>query len=132
MRDVAGAGVFVSTHPDAILRLGTKDVLVETRDLPFGSDVHRVDSLDQLAAELPARLDGGARVLKQHRGHSGIGVWRVEWVERAGATAASPLVKVRHAQRGSEEEITGLSQLLERMSPYFEAAQGGHLIDQAW
>ena len=132
LRDVAGAGVFVSTHPDAILRLGTKDVLVETRDLPFGSDVHRVDSLDQLAAELPARLNRGARVLKQHRGHSGIGVWRVEWVEGAEATAPSPLVKVRHAQRGSEEERMALPQLLERMAPYFEAEQGGHMIDQAW
>ena len=67
-------------HP----RLGTKDVLVETRELPFGSDSHRVDSLQQLAAELPARLQTGARVLKQHRGHSGIGVWRVE---RAGDDA---------------------------------------------
>ena len=35
-------------------------------------------SLAQLAAELPLRLQRGARVLKQHRGHSGIGVWRVE------------------------------------------------------
>jgi len=37
LRDAARAGVFVSAHPDAILRLGTKDVLVEARDLPFGS-----------------------------------------------------------------------------------------------
>ena len=135
LRDVAASGVLVSAHPDTILRLGTKDVLVETRDLPFGSDVHRVDSLDQLAAELPARLGLGPRVLKQHRGHSGIGVWRVEWVEAgpgADDAARSPHVKVRHAQRGSEEERMGLPQLLERMSPYFEAAQGGHMIDQAW
>ena len=132
LRDVAGTGVFVSAHPDTILRLGTKDLLVETRDLPFGSDVHRVDSLDQLAAELPARLNRGARVLKQHRGHSGIGVWRVEWAEGAGATTPSPLVQVRHAQRGSEDERMGLPQLLQRMTPYFEPAQGGHMIDQAF
>ncbi len=36
----------------------TKDVLVDLRDVQFGSDT--------------------VRVLKQHRGHSGIGVWRVE------------------------------------------------------
>lgn len=125
LRDVAASGVRVSAHPDAILRLGTKDVLVETRDLPFGSDVHRVDSLEQLAAELPARLQGGARVLKQFRGHSGIGVWRVESVPGG-------LLKLRHAQRGSEEETVGLSTLLQRMAPYFEPAQGGHMIDQAW
>lgn len=129
LRDVAGAGVFVSAHPDAVLRLGTKDVLVETRDLPFGSDAHRVDSLEQLAAELPARLELGPRVLKQHRGHSGIGVWRVAL---AGRSAGSSLLNVQHAQRGSEEECIDLPGLLQRMAAYFEPAQGGHMVDQAW
>src|SRR5580765_6511666 len=32
LRDVAGAGVFVSTHPDVILKLGTKEVLYRTRN----------------------------------------------------------------------------------------------------
>ena len=129
LRDVANAGVRVSAHPDAILRLGTKDVLVDTRDLPFGSDVHRIDSLEQLAAELPARLQRGARVLKQHRGHSGIGVWRVE---SPGGAKGAGLLKLRHAQRGSDEERVDLPGLLQRMAPYFEPAQGGHMIDQAW
>ena len=71
LHEVARDGVFVSTHPDTILRLGTKDVLFDTRDLPFGSDVQRIDSLDQLASDLPRRLDAGPRVLKQHRCHSG-------------------------------------------------------------
>jgi hypothetical protein len=127
LREVADAGVVVSAHPEAVLRLGTKDVLFETRDLPFGSDVHRVDSLAQLEAELPARLQRGARVLKQHRGHSGIGIWRVEALD-----PAQGLLKVRHAQRGSEEELIDLAALKLRMAPYFEPAQGGHMIDQAW
>ncbi len=122
LREIEQAGVFVSTHPDAILRLGTKDVLVAVRDLPFGSDAVRVDSLDQLAAELPNRLRGGARVLKQYRGHSGIGVWRVERIE------GSPLLRVRHAQRGSEEEPIELPALLQRMAPYFESER---LADEA-
>ncbi len=125
LRDAAQAGVLVSAHPDTILRLGTKDVLFETRDLPFGSDVHRADSLEQLACELPQRLRGGARVLKQHRGHSGIGVWRVE-------AADASLLKLRHAQRGSEEEMVDMPGLLQRMAPYFEPAHGGRMIDQAW
>jgi hypothetical protein len=129
LREVADAGVFVSTHPDTIQRLGTKDVLVETHDLPFGSDVHRVDSLAQLEAELPARLRCGARVLKQVRGHSGIGVWRVERSEHDGPALT---MRLRHAQRGSDEEIVDLPALLQRMAPYFEPDQGGHMIDQAW
>ena len=129
LRQLAEAGVVVSAHPDAILKLGTKDVLLATRDLPFGSDVHRVDSVEQLTLELPARLRAGPRVLKQHRGHSGIGVWRVEAVD---ASAPSPLLRVRHAQRGSEDETIALSALVQRLAPYFDAANGGHMVDQAW
>jgi len=127
LRDVARDGVFVSTHTDTILRMGTKDVLFDTRDLPFGSDVQRIDSLDQLAAELPPRLDDGPRVLKQHRGHSGVGVWRVQWDD-----ARSRTVRLRHAQRGSEEETVDWPALLSRLTPYFIPAEGGRMIDQAW
>jgi len=129
LRRVADAGVVVSAHPDTILKLGTKDVLVETRDLPFGSDVRRVDSLQQLEAELPETLGSGARVLKQYRGHSGIGVWRVE---RADAGSPEHLLRVRHAQRGSEEELVELGALLDRLAPYFDESNGGHMIDQPW
>ncbi len=123
LRRVADRGVLVSTHPDTILRMGTKDVLVEVHDLPFGADTHRVDSLAQLEAELPRRLAEGPRVLKQHRGHSGIGVWRIE---QLGADRFS----LRHAQRGSGVEEGAFARVLERLAPYF--ADGGHMIDQAW
>lgn len=128
LRRVASAGVGVSAHPDAILKLGTKDVLVDTKALPFGSDVHRVDSLEQLAVDLPQRLASGPRVLKQHRGHSGIGVWRVEHL-----SDISPLtMRVRHAQRGSVEAAMDLPALLDQMKEYFEPRNGGHMIDQVW
>lgn len=129
LRRVANSGTLVSAHPDVILKLGTKDVLLATRDLPFGSDVQRIDSLRQLGAELPGRLRRGARVLKQHRGHSGIGVWRVEYVDPEAPD--SPL-RVLHAQRGSEETAMDIRSLKELLAPYFEPAQGGHMIDQAW
>src|SRR6476620_2523537 len=38
LRDIAGAGVFVSTRPDVILKLGTKEVLSRTRNLEWGCD----------------------------------------------------------------------------------------------
>jgi len=126
LREVAHEGVIVSAHPDAIQRLGTKDVLFETRDLPFGSDVHRIDSLAQLASELPQRLRLGARVLKQHRGHSGIGVWRVE------QSGDDGLLTVQHAQRGSKPQCMDLPTLQSTLAPYFEPAAGGHMLDQAW
>jgi hypothetical protein len=125
LTDAAQAGVFVSAHPEAVLRLGTKDVLLATRDQPFGSDAHRVDSLLQLAAELPCRLRAGPRVLKQHRGHSGIGVWRIEAGENG-------MLRVRHAQRGSTDQRLSMDELAATLAPYFEPAAGGHMVDQPW
>jgi hypothetical protein len=125
LQEVADQGVLVSAHPEAVRRLGTKDVLVETRGLPFGSDVHRIDSLAQLERDLPRRLDHGARVLKQHRGHSGIGIWRVE-------RADGDVFRVRHAKRDSVEERIDFAALCERLAPYFEPDAGGHMVDQPW
>lgn len=125
LREAASHGVHVSAHPDAVRRLGTKDVLFDTRDLPFGSDVQRIDNLAQLEAELPARLQAGPRVLKQHRGHSGIGVWRVEALQ-------SGRLHLRHAQRGSEPREMDFAELRATLAPYFEPEAGGHMIDQAW
>ena len=126
LREVAAAGVMISAHPDAIIKLGTKDVLVDTRHLPWGSDCHRVGSLQQMRHELPARLSGGAiRVLKQHRGHSGIGVWKVQR-----DAAGGQRLLVRHAMRGSAPEVLSMDDWLQRCAPYFEG--DGHMIDQAW
>jgi hypothetical protein len=123
LRRVAAQGVFVSAHPDTILRMGTKDVLVDVRDLPFGTDTHRVETIERLKKDLPPRLAQGPRVLKQHRGHSGMGVWRV-------AQESAGTFVVRHAQRGATEERGPFSLVVERLAPYF--ADGGHMVDQAW
>lgn len=133
LREVAAAGVVVSTHPEVILKMGTKEVLWTTRDLPWGSDVHAYRTAEQLAAELPARVAlEGPRVLKQYRGNGGDGVWKVEPadVERAvdsPPTLATP-VRVLHAQRGSTEEVVALEEFLRRMRRYIE--ESGPLIDQ--
>ena len=123
LRDATARGVFVSAHPDTVLQMGTKDVLLSVQDLPFGSDVHRVEDLAQMQRDLPGRLARGARVLKQHRGHSGIGVWRIE--QRGSASFA-----LRHAQRGSEEEVVDFATVMKRLAPYLEC--GGSMVDQAW
>jgi hypothetical protein len=123
LREVAAAGVYVSAHPEVILRLGTKDVLVAVREQPFGSDAWPVASLAAVDGEVLARLRHGPRVLKQHRGHSGIGVWRIE-------ALVDGRFRVRHAQRGADEETVDRAGLHARLAPYF--ADGGHMVDQAW
>jgi hypothetical protein len=138
LRDVAAAGIFVSTHPDIILKLGTKEVLYETRHLGWGCDTALYHSLNQLRQELPTRLAGGkARVLKQYRGNGGNGVWKIQLpvaasIEDQGnfVPQTQTTVRVRHALRGSFEEEITLGEFLQRCEQYFAA--GGRMIDQEY
>lgn len=125
LRDVSATGVFVSAHPDVILKLGTKEVLYQTRGLGWGCDTRIYRSLEQMRAELPASLaSGAARVLKQHRGSSGNGVWKVEFAP------GTSRVRARHAIRGSVEEEMPLNEFIARCAPYF--AGTGRMIDQEY
>ena len=133
LRDVAASGVFVSAHPDLILKLGTKEVLYQTREMGWGCDTHLYRNQAELRRELPARLaKGEARVLKQYRGHSGDGVWKVEAENRGGAAplADDAMIRARHAKRGCVEESIRLDAFFARCEPYF--AGNGRIIDQAW
>ncbi len=122
LRSVAAKGVKVSAHPDVIDKMGTKDVLYQTRHMPWGTDLRRYSSLDRMRAELPELLQRGPRVLKQMRGQSGDGIWRVM------KDASQQLLAVRHAKRGCSEQLMHLDDFLALCSPYF--AQGGAMIDQ--
>jgi hypothetical protein len=131
LRDVAASGVFVSTHPDVILKLGTKEVLVRTRDLGWGCDTHLYDSLEQMAEELPLRLAAGrARVLKQMRGNGGNGVWKVALPSPLAAPQPETIIRARHALRGCSEEEMTLRDFYSRCEPYFAA--NGRMIDQEY
>jgi hypothetical protein len=134
LREVAAAGVFVSTHPDVILKLGTKEVLVRTKDLGWGCDTHQYASLEELKRALPARLTRGeARVLKQYRGCSGDGVWRIEREPGTAALEGKSLVRARHAKSGCFETVMTLDAFYEHCAPYFAALGGqGRMVDQAW
>jgi len=130
LREVADAGIFVSAHPDVILKMGTKEVLYATRHLGWGCDTHLYRTPEALREGLPKQLASGARVLKQFRGNGGNGVWRVELVDPvAGITAETP-VRVRHAKRGEVEKIVPLSRMFEMCASYFE--DGGKVVDQAY
>lgn len=133
LREVAAAGIFVSAHPDIILKLGTKEVLYRTRDIGWGCDTHLYSSIEKMRQELPARLgNGNARVLKQYRGNGGIGVWKVQSnAEKvSGAPQPESIVRVRHAQRGCTEEKITLNEFFARCEEYFSA--DGRMIDQEY
>ena len=134
LREVASSGVYVSSHPDIIHKLGTKEVLVRTRELGWGSDTHLYTTLDQMRRELPERLARGeVRVLKQLRGHSGHGIWQIERKGGAGPMVGNTPVRARHAKSGCFEEVITLDEFFERCVPYFSALEGaGRMVDQIY
>jgi hypothetical protein len=121
LREVADARVWVSAHPDVILKLATKRVLVDTARMSWSAGAHLYGTFDQLRAELPDRLGDGAVVLKQYRGMGGDGVWKVE-------TGQDGSVLVQHAAVGGDPERMRLEAFLGRCQPYFR--HGGLMVEQ--
>jgi len=97
--------------------------------MTWGCDTRHYPTLQAMQAEFPDCLAAGqTRVLKQDRGSSGDGVWKVEPAEpavgRAAALSPEAPVRVRHAKRGSVEEEMPLNQFLLRCEPYFNSRGG--------
>ena len=125
--EAANAGVFVSAHPAVILKMGTKEVLVDTKALSWSTDTEMYRGFDDLRGRLPSRLrEGGPLVLKQHRGMGGDGVWKVEL---DGASSATTLV-VQHAAGAAMPERISIDEFLERCRPYFTGS--GLMVDRPY
>ena len=127
LRDVASHGVWVSAHPDVILKMGVKEVLHRTKHLGWGTDTHVYRSVKAFHAEFPGRFrSAGPRVLKQNRGNGGQGVWKVELTSEPHENAAT--VRVLQAQSGSLPEDMPLTRFMKQCDAYFENA--GCIVDQ--
>jgi hypothetical protein len=133
LREVSPRGVWVSAHPDVIIRMGTKEVLYRTRHLGWGSDTSLYGSAAELAAGFPARLARlGRLVLKQARGNGGNGVWKVELPGgNPGQAGPDTLVRVQDARSADGSfELIGLGEFIRRCEDCL--AWSGSLVDQAY
>ena len=127
LRDVATRGLWVSAHPDVILKMGVKEVLHRTKRLGWGTDTHLYRTAAAFHDAFPSRLRlTGPRVLKQNRGNGGQGVWKVEQV--SGPTGKAARVRVLHARRGSTPEEMALGDFMMRCEAYF--TPDGCIVDQ--
>jgi hypothetical protein len=121
LRDVADAGVFVSAHPDVIMRMGTKQVLADTQTMSWGMPTRVYHDVGELRTGL--RDADGAVVLKQHRGMGGWGVWKVELVD-------DDTIDVQEAAIGAQAKRRPLEDLLADLAPYLEG--DGRLVQQPY
>ena len=133
LREVADRGIWVSAHPDVILRMGTKEVLYRTRDLGWGSDSCLYSSAREFSRRFPDRLARlGRVVVKQGRGNGGNGVWKVELPGgNQGMADLDAAVRVQdaRARNGSAETMT-LGSFMRQCEDYF--SWSGCLVDQAF
>jgi hypothetical protein len=133
LREAADRGVWVSAHPDVILKMGTKEVLFRTRELGWGSDTVLYRSPGEFADGFPGRLARlGRLVLKQGRGNGGNGVWKVELPGGTpGLADPDAVVRVQDARaRDGSSEHLALGEFMGRCQEYF--AWSGCLVDQAF
>ena len=122
LRETASEGVWVSAHPDTILKMGTKEILYRTRHLGWGADTRIYRSAESFRKEFPERLTREQpRVLKQNRGNGGQGVWKVERL-------TAERVRVLEGPRGSMPEELALDDFMRRCEQYF--AGNGLIVDQ--
>ncbi len=133
LRDGADHGVVVYTHPDTIEKIGTKDVLFETRHMTWSSGVERYENVDDFVRRFPSSLRSGPRVVKPRRGNGGKGVWKVTHLE-GDLLSEHPgvcLVEVQHAApRDGHVDVVSLDAFVEAMIT--STGGTGLLIDQAF
>lgn len=131
LRDVSSRGVWVSAHPNVILKMGVKEVLVRTKALGWGTDTHVYDSVEAFRALFPKRLNADrVRVLKQNRGNSNQGVWKVEIEDAKQIIDSQSRVTILEARNDRPEAGVPLGEFMFRCEPYLAGA--GRIIDQAF
>src|SRR5262249_16398952 len=103
LRDVAAHGVWGSTHPDVILKMGVKEGLYRTRTLSWSADIDLYSAFDDFNRRFPMSLAArGPRVLKQNRGNAGQGVWKVALATDAGPNPGPGApIRILEAQSGN-------------------------------
>lgn len=126
LREVASQGVWVSSHPDVILKMGVKEVIYRTKHLGWGTDTRVYRSVASFREEFARTLQlDGPRVLKRNRGNGGQGVWKVELPP---APVSGDVLRVLEARRGSVPVDIPIDDFMSRCDEYIR--DDGCIIDQ--
>lgn len=133
LRELVSNGVEGLPHPDAMTAYGAKNSIERLKGTNIvPEDVYTYYSFDELKEALPKSLKRGVRVLKQNRGSTGEGIWRVEVLEseKYAKSKVIPLtakLKLTEAKDNHTEEKT-LQEFLEFCIKYLEG-HNGMLLD---
>ena len=82
LRALCAEGIIGMPHPDAMIGYGAKDALVKLRHTSLvPEDTYAYYTIEEFKEIFPKSLAKGERVLKQNRGSTGEGIWRVQLVD---------------------------------------------------
>ncbi len=133
LRELSNAGLVGMPHPDTMLRFGAKDALTKLADTALvPDDTKAYYSLEELRAGFPMALSIGERVLKQNRGSTGEGIWRVALederpFDRGRALPLDTKIKCTEAV-DNHVERRQLGEFMEFCNIYLEG-ENGMLVD---
>lgn len=132
LRELVSNGVEGLPHPDAMIAYGAKnsvEKLKGTRIVP--KDVFTYYNFEELKENFPKTLASGVRVLKQNRGSTGEGIWRVEALDtekyKGKKIPLDAKLKLTEAKDNHVEEMS-LQEFLEFCIQYLEGP-GGMMLD---
>ncbi len=129
LRELVLHGVVGLPHPDVMTVYGAKNSIEKLKGLNnlVPDNVFAYYSFDEMKENFPKVLATGIRVIKQNRGSTGEGIWKVEVVNKSKITNnevdLDAIVKLTEARDNHSEEKT-LQEFLEFCIQYLEGPNG--------
>ncbi|OEH91532.1 Cj0069 family protein [Bacillus solimangrovi] len=133
LHELVNNGVIGMAHPDAMSKYGAKDALVKLRDTDLvPSDTFSYYEIEEFKRNFPKQLANGERVLKQNRGSTGEGIWRVvlidiDAIDQHGSVKLDAKVRCTEAKDNHVEERE-LGEFMEFCEQYI-VGDNGMLVD---
>lgn len=133
LRRLCEDGVIGMPHPDAMIGYGSKDVLVKLKTTTLvPDDTFAYYDKKNFRQQFPKSLAYGERVLKQNRGSTGEGIWRVQLVEALEGQDEAPLdaqIKCTEA-KDNHVEYWQLGEFIDYCEQYIDiAGENGMIVD---
>ena len=92
LRALSQSGMLGMPTADAMIAFGAKDALVKLRNLKMvPDDTYAYYDMESFAKEFPEALSSGIRVLKQNRGSTGSGIWKIEVIDQEALVPGNPV-----------------------------------------
>lgn len=132
LRELVKHGVEGLPHPDAMLTYGAKNAVERLKGTGLvPDDVYAYYDFETFKKSLPTSLMNGVRVIKQNRGSTGEGIWRVEVIDQKNKgedhVSLDSIVKLTEAKDNHTEERT-LGEFIDFCVQYLEG-NNGMLLD---